>query len=296
VPDSDDDVPRWTSQLGIPGLADVHVHFLPPEVLRKVWAFFDRAHDEYGLAWPIEYRDEEADRLATLQRLGVRAFTSLVYAHKPAMAAWLNDWSLDFAGRTPGCVPTATFFAEDGADAYVEAALGRGARVFKVHLQVGGYDPRDPRLRPVWGLLAEAGVPAVVHCGSGPLPGRFTGPGPIGEVMADHPALAVVVAHLGMPETAEFVEVVAAHGRAGLDTTMAGTDFFGGAGAVPAAAVPRLRELARDGRVYLGSDFPNIPYPYAHQLEALVRLGFDDDELRAICWHNPAALLGVDGR
>ncbi len=292
-PTSDDDVRRWIGELGLPGLVDVHVHFLPPEVMTKVWAFFDRAHDEYGLAWPIAYRDEEALRLATLARLGVRAFTSLVYAHKPGMAAWLNDWSLDFAGRTPGCVPTATFYPELGVDAYVAEALGRGARVAKVHLQVGGFDPRDPLLRPVWAMLAEAGVPAVVHCGSGPLPGPFTGPGPIGGVLASHPRLRLVVAHLGLPETEDFVSLVEASESAGLDTTMAGTDFFGGAAAIPPRVVPRLRALAREGRVYLGSDFPNIPYPYAHQIEALARLGFDDDELRAICWRNPATLLGL---
>ena len=53
-------------------------------------------------------------------------------------------------------------------------ALDRGARVFKVHLQVGGYDPRDPLLDEVWGILADSRTPVVVHCGSGPVPGRFT--------------------------------------------------------------------------------------------------------------------------
>ena len=53
--------------------------------------------------------------------------------------------------------------------------------------------------------------------------------------------------------------------------------------------VPRLRDL-RD-KVLLGSDFPNIPYPYAHQLEALVRLELGDDWLRAVCWHNAARLF-----
>ena len=61
----------------------------------------------------------------------------------------LHGWGLEFAGRTPGCVPSATFFPEPAADSYVERALTAGARVFKAHLQVGGYDPRDgPRSKP----------------------------------------------------------------------------------------------------------------------------------------------------
>jgi predicted TIM-barrel fold metal-dependent hydrolase len=54
--------------------------------------------------------------------------------------------------------------------------------------------------------------------------------------------------------------------------------------------VPRLVDL--QDRILLGSDFPSIPYPYLHQLESLERLGLGDDWLRAVCWHNGAALFG----
>src|SRR5215211_2870318 len=60
-------------------------------------------------------------------------------------------------------------------------------------------------LDAVWGRLAEAGVPVVVHCGSGPVPGRHTGPGPFGEVLRRHLTLTAVIAHLGMPEYAEHL-------------------------------------------------------------------------------------------
>jgi hypothetical protein len=49
-------------------------------------------------------------------------------------------------------------------------------------------------------------------------------------------------------------------------------------------------------RVVLGTDFPNIPHPYAHQLQALVRLDLGDDWLRAVCHDNGARLLGVTQR
>ena len=39
----------------------------------------------------------------TLRAFGVRAFTSLIYAHKPDMAAWLNQWAVGFAEATPDC-------------------------------------------------------------------------------------------------------------------------------------------------------------------------------------------------
>jgi hypothetical protein len=49
-PATDQDFPAYWRGLGLPGLADVHVHFLPPSVLAKVWAYFDAAEENYGLA------------------------------------------------------------------------------------------------------------------------------------------------------------------------------------------------------------------------------------------------------
>lgn len=287
------DLAALTTDLGIPGLADVHVHFLPERVLAKVWAVFDDAERRYGRAWPITYRHDEEQRLAVLRGLGVRRFTSLVYAHKPGMSAWLTDWSLEFAARTPGCTPTGTFFPEPEAGRYVADALARGARVFKLHVQVGDYDPRDPLLEPAWAQCEEAGAVLVVHCASGPVPGRFTGPGPIGEVLARHPRLRLVVAHLGLPEYAAFAGLARRYEGVALDTTMAGTDFVQGFAPFDPALRPELRALARAGKVALGSDFPNIPYRYAHQVAVLPRLGIEDaGDLAQVLWHTGDRLLG----
>lgn len=283
-------------ELGLPGLADVHVHFLPHSVMRKVWAYFDAAETNYGRAWPIEYRLPEPERLQILRHLGVRAFPSLVYPHKPGMADWLTTWALDFAETQPDVVPTGTFFPEPGAAASVARALERGARIFKGHVQVGAYDPRDPLLDPVWGQLADAQVPIILHCGDGPIPGPFTGVGPIRTVLERHPTLRLVVAHMGMPRYEDFLDLAEQFPALALDTTMAFTDFAESGSPFPAERRPQLRELGLAGRVVLGSDFPNIPHPYGHQLDALVRLDLGDDWLRQVLWHAPAAMLGVAGR
>jgi predicted TIM-barrel fold metal-dependent hydrolase len=277
--------------LGLAGLVDVHTHFMPANVLAKVWAFFEqgRAHTEQP--WPIAYRRPEEERLALLRAFGVRRFSALSYPHKPGMAAWLNAWQAGFAARTPDALHSATFFAEPGAGDYVAEAVAAGARLFKAHLQVGGYDPRDELLRPVWGLLAEARVPVVVHCGSGPMPGRYTGPGPISEVLARHPALTAIVAHLGAPEYGDFLGLAERYPGVYLDTTMAFTDFLERIAPFPAGLRPRLAAAA--GKILLGTDFPNIPYPYVTQLDALARLDLGLDWLRAVCHDNAARLLGL---
>ncbi|MGY4907380.1 amidohydrolase family protein [Streptomyces sp. 900116325] len=284
-----DDVVRFWERLGLPGLIDVHTHFMPEQVLRKVWAYFDSVGPLTGMEWPIAYRHDEDERLALLRSFGVRRFTSMLYPHKAGMAAWLNGWAADFARRVPDCLHTATLFPEEGVERYVREAVEAGARIFKSHLQVGEYDANDPLLEPVWGLLAEAEVPVVMHCGSGPAPGKYTGPEPVGRLLARHPRLRLVVAHMGMPEYAEFLALAEAYPEVRLDTTMAFTDFSEDLTPFPVAERGRLADLG--DRILLGTDFPNIPYPYVHQLHALERLELGDDWLRAVCYENAHAMF-----
>ena len=290
-PDEAGSVRAIAEQLGLPGIVDVHTHFMPGQVMAKVWSFFDAVHVRTGRPWPIAYRLAEHERVERLRELSVIAFTSMIYPHKPGMAAWLNDWAAGFARATPGCLQTATFYPEPSAAAYVPAAIRAGARVFKAHVQVGDYDPTDPLLDPVWDALEQAQVPTVIHAGSGPAPGRFTGPARIATVLARHPRLQLTIAHMGLPEYAEFLDLAEQHPGVMLDTTMAFTDFTERMHPFPTAERARLLDLA--DRVLFGSDFPNIPYPYLHAVESLVRLDLGDEWLRAALHDNAAALFDL---
>ena len=270
------------------------MHFMPEQVLAKVWAYFDQAATHYGTEWPVHYRLPEPERLARLRELGVIGFAPLVYPHKPGMGEWLTEWAVDFGQRTPGAVPTATLFPEPGVESYLGKALDAGARCVKAHVQVGDYDPVDPLLDPAWGLLAEAGVPVVVHCGHGPLPGTHTGLDRYDAVLKRHPRLTAVLAHAGMPEYSAALDLVARYPNVHLDTTMVGVPFTGLP--LPADWAARLADVP--DRIVLGSDFPNIPYAYAEQLRAIADWAAADDRLgtpflRAVLHDNPARLLNL---
>jgi hypothetical protein len=297
-PATDADVAAWVAALGLPHLVDLHLHFLPERMQRKVWAYFDEAEANYGTAWPIHYRMSEEDRLHVLRELNVGAFAPLVYPHKPGMGAWLTDWVLDFAARTPGAVPTATIFAEPDVETYLAKALDAGARCVKAHVQVGGYDPRSPELDGAWGMIADAGVPVVVHCGHGPRPGAHTGLDVFEEVLRRHPALTAVLAHAGMPEIREALELARRYPRVHLDTTMVGVPFTESMSPLPADWTARLADMP--DRIVLGTDFPSIPYAYAEQLAAIAGWAEADDRLgepflRAVLYDNPSRLLGLPG-
>jgi hypothetical protein len=286
----------FAEELGLPGLMDLHTHFLPPRVMAKVRAQFDAAGPLIGRSWPLHYRDEDDALVETLRSFGVRLFTALPYAHKPDMAEFLNEWAAGFAARVPEAAVCGTFFPEPGVTTYVASRSEPGPHrieVWKVHVQVGAFTVTDPLLDDAWGLLAETGAPVVLHAGSGPVPTEHTGPAPVAALLARHPRLRLVIAHAGAPEYAEFLHLAETHERVALDTTMAFTPFFDEmGGAYPAELLPRLRDLGLAGKVHLGSDFPNIPYPYAEQLEALARLDLGEAWLRAVCWDSTASLLG----
>ncbi|MFF0815154.1 amidohydrolase family protein [Rhodococcus sp. NPDC003318] len=284
-------VTRFREDHGLTHIVDVHTHFMPKRVMDKVWAYFDSAGPLTGTVWPIQYRHDEDVRLDRLRSYGVHAFTSMIYPHKPDMAAWLNQWAVEFAARNPDCLHTSTFYPETSAPGYVAEALAAGTRVFKSHIQVGDYDPGDPLLDAVWGQIQDAGVPVVIHCGSGPAPGRFTGPDRIESLMARFPRLPLIIAHMGMPEYSAFLDLADRYESVLLDTTMAFTDFIGEMAPADPADSQRLRNLG--DRILFGSDFPNIPYPYVHALDAVARLGLGDEWVRGVCHGNATRVFGL---
>ena len=280
------------AERGIPALIDIHTHFMPEPVMRKVWAYFSAGGHLVGRRWPIAYRGSEEDRLATIRSFGVRRFSSLCYPHKPRMAQWLNDWSASFADQHPDCLRSATFFPEEGAATYVREAITDGTQVFKVHVQVGGYDVHDPLLDEVWMALEESGTPVILHGGDGPMPGKHTGASPMRRLLERFPELTMVAAHLGMPDYGEFLDMASDFPRVHLDTTMAFTRFTEELMPFPRA---RLEDLyAQSDRVVFGTDFPNIPYSYLHALDSLLDLSMGVEWERAVLHDNAARLLGLE--
>jgi predicted TIM-barrel fold metal-dependent hydrolase len=293
--DAEPDVTPFWRDLGLPGLFDVHVHFLPPNVQAKVWAQFDAAGPKIGREWPIRYRASHEERVEQLRGFGVRRFSALPYAHKPGIAAYLNDWAGDFAEAVPECLWSATFYPEPGAGKQVARLIEDGVEIFKLHTQVGEFRLDDPLLDEAFGAVEDAGTPIVIHVGSGPVGNEFTGPEHLERLLGRHPRLTAIVAHMGAPEYAEFLALAETHPHVRLDTTMVFTDFFDAEAPYPDDLLPRLADLG--DRVLLGSDFPTIPHPYREQLDGLARLGerhpgLGEAWLRRVCWDNGVELFG----
>jgi hypothetical protein len=272
-------------ELGLSGLIDAHSHWFPETVMRKIWDYFDRHY------WPITYRQLPAGRLEWVRRNKVRRFTTLNYAHRPAMAAWLNEWTAEFCRRTPEAIPCGTFYAEPQAAADVRRCIEEyGFRGFKLHLRVSDLDPTDAALAPAFEQIEAAGLPVVIHCGSAPDAGRYTQPAYLRGLLERHPRLKVVVAHMGAYECGEYLELAERHPTLYLDTTMVFVGFQA-CDPYPPELLGRLEAVSH--KIVFGSDFPNIPYPLSHAVGSVGALPLSRAAKRRILFDNAAALFGL---
>jgi len=286
---TDDEVPPFLAKLGIPGIVDVHVHFLPDSVQDAVWRWFDRLTPP----WPVTYRTSAAERLDILARAGVRHHTALAYAHRPGMLRFLNDHTLALAGEVPAVIPTFTIYPEPGVGAETARCLAAGGKCVKVHLQVGGFDAVDPLLGEAWQQLAESGTPVIMHAGAvadGSGNAQWCGPDPVRRLLDTFPGLRLVIAHMGTPDQDAFVEMAEANANLWLDTAMVFTDppYLG---LTPLQLLDRIRALG--DRIVFGSDFPTIPHQFAAQVGGLAALDLGDEWLRNVLWYNGLRLFGL---
>ena len=130
----------------------------------------------------------------------------------------------------------------------------------------------------VWGLLMMVGVYELLYA---------TG-------LVRHPRLVLIVAHMGMPEYSEFLDLAEQFDQVWLDTTMAFTPFVESTMPFPPADTQRLHAMGE--RILFGSDFPNIPYGYLEAMTVLTTLsGIDDDWLRGVLYGNAARLFALTG-
>lgn len=232
------------------GAVDCHVHLLPGRLAEKVREFF-AAHITGSLAYP----NDHAAVLEALAAAGVSLAWHLPYAHKVGVAAGLNAASAELVStwrshRVSLVGGIAVHPGDETPDRLVGSAVDNlGLRVVKLHCSVGDFEVDDPRLDPMWQLVASRSVPVVVHAGrdvSGETRrGELAG---IDRIAARFPAAPIVIAHAALPVTGAAVALVERHDNVYVDLTPRVVDMVD----VPDDVLERLHE-----RVLFGSDLPN---------------------------------------
>jgi uncharacterized protein len=245
---------------------DAHTHLHPPRLFAAIRRWFDE-HTEWNLRGPTE----PAAIAGALQAAGVERFACFSYAHRPGMARDLNRWLRDTVTELPAAVPLGTVHAaDDDPAAIVEEACGAfGFAGLKLHTQVQRFFPDDPRLWPVYEALASLGGVLVIHTGTGPHTGEWTGLSRLARVLARVPTLRVVLCHMGAFETRRAIRLLDRFPQLALDTTMALSSASFRFTAIDPGLVQDADLVRHADRIFFGSDFPNLPYPYEEERREL---------------------------
>jgi uncharacterized protein len=245
-------------------IVDAHVHLHPDRLAEAIRRWFDEH------AWDIRYRSTASECIAQLAANGVDRMVALPYVHKPGIARALNDFTAHLASQHPQVIPCCTVFpGEEGEEALLEEALSGPFRGVKIHSHVMKIAPDDPRLDAVWRASARHRKPVVIHCGPEPAiegygidPRSVSGAARLRRALVRHPDAIAIVPHLGFDDTQLFEEMLGEFPNLHLDTTMMIGGYF--------EREPDIEILRRHpDRILYGTDFPNIPYAWDRELNAL---------------------------
>jgi predicted TIM-barrel fold metal-dependent hydrolase len=259
----------------------------PPRLFAAIRRWFAERSD-----WDLSAQpDEPASVAAALRAAGVERFVFFSYAHKPGMAAELNAWLGRTARELGGVgIPLGTVHLDDpGYLDDLSALFEDGCAGIKIHEDVQRLALDDPRFTPVFDEIERRAGIVLAHVG--PIPWQYPegkGVERVRRVLERHPALKLVVAHMGTPDTSAYYALMPQFANLYLDTTM----LF--AASTPLAGpVDREALSANFERVLYGTDFPNIPYAYGEERAGLDALGLPPERLAAILGGNARRLLGA---
>jgi predicted TIM-barrel fold metal-dependent hydrolase len=267
---------------------DGHTHLMPDRLMGAIrGALTEQA------GWTFDHPTDREGMERKLREAGVERYIALPYAHRPGMAADLNEWVLAQANESAMVVPFATVHGEDDVETVVRAAFEAGARGLKFQCPVQECGPADPRLDPAFALAAEYDKPILFHAGTAPMyeDSPHVGADQFEQFLDSYPEVRAACAHMGAFETEAFLALARDHDNAFLDTSFTmSTEASQYVGSVVAVADETLEALSAS--IFYGSDYPNIPYPYEAERAGVLERDLTEATLRDIFTRTAERFLG----
>ena len=273
----------------LPPVIDGHVHLFPDRLFEAVWRWFE-TH-----AWPIRYPLKSPDIIRFLLDRGVQRIVALQYAHKPGIALAMNEYMAAIVSHHPQVIGMATVLpGEPGAVGILKRAFADGLAGVKLHCHVQCFGPDSPHMHAIYQLCEEENKPLVIHAGREPSspaylcdPYTLCAADRIERVLKDYPRLKVCVPHFGADELDAYEGLLTRYDNLWLDTAMVVGRFF-------EFDVPPRCLQARPDRILYGTDFPNLPYAWAHEIKRLAGMKLGDETLVSLLAGTAEALYGLD--
>jgi len=269
-------------------LVDAHVHVPVLTSLKPAWIEWAREFGPEGILeeiWDADGRPRP-DRLDELfDRQGVdHALLFCEYSPKATGYQTFEDLLPIVEHNPTRFRPVANVnpHLHHPVAAEVRRQLDLGAAALKLHPVHGGFRCDEAVLYPAYQVLAERGVPLVVHCGTSSFPGamnELADPQHLLPVVRDFPTLDVVLAHGGRGWWYDAAAFMA------LSNPTVWIELSG----LPPKRLPeyyRSFDLARLSRRWIfATDWPGVP-GVGHNARAVVDLGLSDDVAAAVLGGN----------
>lgn len=257
-----------SGEIPVDGVIDAHVHLMPD---RLMTAIRKALNDAAG--WEFTHPTNREAIEATLREYGIERYIALPYAHKPDIAADLNNWLLEETSNSEMCIPFATVHPADDVRAVVETAFKNGACGLKFQCPVQEVAPDDPRLDPAYELCAEYDQPVLHHAGNAPMfeDSPHVGIERFQRFRERFPEVRACCAHMGTFEHKAFLNIARADENVYLDTSFAMATVVNRYVDFDSSSINDAVFDDLAGRIMYGSDYPNMPHAYEREYEGLIR-------------------------
>jgi len=262
---------------------DCHVHIYPDPLAAKA---VDQLSRRFGN--PPAFDGTVAGMVADLAESGIGGALNLPVAIRPEHVDSINVWAAAINADGGPVRSLATIHPDTpdipGTLAGVKTAGFRGV---KLHPEYQTFALDDPRMTPVWEGCADLGLFVFLHAGGERVfPDPYhTRPASIAGLLAGHPRLTVLAAHLGGFQMWNEAEAELVGKPLLLD--LSHTFFW-----MPNAQILRMIRNHGADRIFFGTDAPwQKP---ADVLNAFLGIPLTDEERRLILWDNAARLLNLN--
>jgi predicted TIM-barrel fold metal-dependent hydrolase len=238
---------------------DVHVHIPDENLFEALGERVMEASVKYFRADVHRMGFQEAEEDLRVQ--GVKRYTLLPVPSRSFDAAKLNKAVYNYVSSSNIAVGLAAVDPSEDPGEHIKDALNMGLKGLKLHPNLQFVYPNDPRLRPVYKAIDDAGGVVLVHTGTSGIGGGLRGGGGfkldysrpiwVDGVAAEYTNASFILAHFGWPWVSEAIAISLQKANVYLDLSGWSPKY------IPQEVWSYTNTLLQD-RVLAGSDYPFI--------------------------------------